>query len=431
MNMAVDSGGILPGLLVIGFLNLLVVIITADRRILTAFSLLSLVYSLYYVLFVVARPSVCCHANVNAFLQRHCPAMFSYFFPTIWTVEGQARTIVRTIFQRSPSVKLKRYMHFRWTDDVFGGVFSREELVGWDGGILCIDWVGRNNHEATHGRGKNIVVVIPGITGGSKETYALHIAAAVLEKGVSCVIMTQRGNHDSPLTTPRTYCATCFADVQTLHTHIIKNHPTASLFFVGISLGALQMTHYLGHLGAEAAEKRIVGAMVVSMPYDTFESKKTIEMPINHLTAGFYLLYKSKSLFERHRKIFDANKDKLPFDLDHGLQARSLNEIDRRIICPMYGYSSWEEYYREACPGQSMAKIKVLYLAMNAEDDPFSPGHAIAEKDFAMNPNLILLKTKVGGHIGFTEDFIPTGPTLVEKVLTQFCLACFSKESPF
>ena len=122
-----------------------------------------------------------------------------------------------------------------------------------------------------------------------------------------------------------------------------------------------------------------------------------------------------------------------------------MTEIDSRIICPMYGYESWQEYYREATPLASMAKIKVPYLALNAEDDPFSPGYGREKKSitemiiffvaiptdvFQTNPYLILMKTKVGGHIGFTEDFFPTGITLTEKVLAQFAHTCFTENTP-
>ncbi|XP_065843921.1 phospholipase ABHD3-like [Oscarella lobularis] len=401
-------------LLVLGFFHLAVIVTTSDKLYFTLFSLFALAYASYYVTFVVHQPDIhCSRSPIERFLRAHCPAMFATFYPTIWTAGGHARTIVRCIFQRTPpSIE-----------------FSRETLSGADGGLFCIDWITEKGTRSLRGRDR-IVVVIPGVTGGSEEPYAQHIAAAVIEKGYGCVILTQRGNQDTPLTTPRTYCATSFEDVRTIHNHIAKKFPTSEIFLVGISLGALQVTHYLGHLGSEAKEKSIAGAMVISMPYELFRSKETIEAPLTHMTAGTYLILKTRGLYRRHRKIFDANKDRLPFDLDYGLQARTMTEIDSRIICPMYGYASWQEYYREATPLASMAKIKVPYLALNAEDDPFSPGYAIPTDVFQTNPYLILMKTKVGGHIGFTEDFFPTGITLTEKVLAQFAHTCFTENTP-
>ena len=67
------------------------------------------------------------------------------------------------------------------------------------------------------------------------------------------------------------------------------------------------MTHYLGHLGSEAKEKSIAGAMVISMPYELFRSKETIEAPLTHMTAGTYLILKTRGLYRRSKGILLIN----------------------------------------------------------------------------------------------------------------------------
>lgn len=96
----------------------------------------------------------------------------------------------------------------------------------------------------------------------------------------------------------------------------------------------------------------------------------------------------------RNRAVFDKCKDQLPFNLDFALQvltalepvsvypsflpfmcqARSLTELDERLIVPMFGYTSWQQYYRHASPIRCLKDICIPYLSLNAEDDPFSPG---------------------------------------------------------
>ena len=41
------------------------------------------------------------------------------------------------------------------------------------------------------------------------------------------------------------------------------------------------------------------------------------------------------------------------------------------------------------------------------------------------NPNLILVTTRKGGHIGFMEGLLPVGKTLMDRVLVQLATALF------
>lgn len=57
--------------------------------------------------------------------------------------------------------------------------------------------------------------------------------------------------------------------------------------------------------------------------------------------------------------------------------------------------------------------------------DIFSVALPISE--FEKNDQLVLVRTVVGGHIGFTERWIPTGRTYMNEVFEEFSTAIFSK----
>ena len=59
--------------------------------------------------------------------------------------------------------------------------------------------------------------------------------------------------------------------------------------------------------------------------------------------------------------------------------------------------------------------------------DPFPP--AIPEKVAMTNPNLILVTTKRGGHIGFMDGLLPIGKNLMDRVLMQFATAVFEHDA--
>ena len=58
-------------------------------------------------------------------------------------------------------------------------------------------------------------------------------------------------------------------------------------------------------------------------------------------------------------------------------QVSTVEEFDRNVTIKVFKYSSVEEYYRDANNTWRIAGIKTPLIAINAADDPFSPGHGV------------------------------------------------------
>lgn len=54
---------------------------------------------------------------------------------------------------------------------------------------------------------------------------------------------------------------------------------------------------------------------------------------------------------------------------------------------------------------------------------------ALPTREAETNPNLVLVVTKRGGHIGFMEGFLPIGKCWMDKVLIQFANTVFEHDS--
>ena len=120
--------------------------------------------------------------------------------------------------------------------------------------MIAIDWA---NLEAPK---KVILLVLPGITSSSQENYVTHFVDEAIKAGCSAVVMNYRGI-SIDLTTPRTYCATNYEDLDMVVQHIHNKYSSHKIVAVGISLGGIKLG---GYLAKQFDDCLISNAMIVS-----------------------------------------------------------------------------------------------------------------------------------------------------------------------
>jgi predicted alpha/beta-fold hydrolase len=323
----------------------------------------------------------------------------------VWVVGGHARSFVRGFVQQHLPLH-----------------YERETVTLDDGGTVCLDWTTPKNNERSDP--PKIVLFLPGLTGGSNENYAKSICHKATELGYTAVVFNNRGCADAPLTTPKLYCAAKTDDFCAVLLLIRSRYPDSPIFLMGISLGGVLITQYLCGLGENGVEPGVIGALCVSSTFDGVVTSKQMEQPMSLLTFNHYLTENLVQLLKRHRDIF-KKADDLPFDIDSVLQVKTLGQLDERLIVPMFNYKSRQEYYIDATTSHRLCHISVPYLALNAGDDPFAPEFALPVSQFSSSHYTAMIKTTVGGHIGFSDSLWPSGPTLIEKIFAEYSKACF------
>uniref|UniRef100_A0A3B1JI21 Phospholipase ABHD3 n=1 Tax=Astyanax mexicanus TaxID=7994 RepID=A0A3B1JI21_ASTMX len=343
-------------------------------------------------------PLLVCGDGFRVFLQRHCPVVVERFCPTPWCWGGRVQTLVRAFIKSNTDV-----------------TYRNELIRTSDGGQISLDWVD-NANSATHPQRSTrpTILFLPGMTGNSQQTYILTAVQHATQLGYRCVVLNNRGFGGEELLTPLTFCA---ADVDTVVNHVKELYPQAPLLGAGVSLGGMLLMYYLACKGQDS---KIVAGLTISVVWESFETSVSLEQPINRLLFNRHIAINLCLAVKRHRKILEK-----AIDVDHVLKARTIREFDERFRSPINGYKTCVDYYKDASPVYKLQQTKVPVLCLNAADDPFSPKHALPVGLVQRMPNVALLVTAHGGHIGFLEGLFPKSEGYVDRLFRQFIWAAF------
>ncbi|ELT88631.1 hypothetical protein CAPTEDRAFT_21514 [Capitella teleta] len=357
-------------------------------------------YALWYVVYIAKRPVLAANPRMQGFLLRHCGSLRRKFWPTFWCWEARLQTILRTLIKTSPDVPYKK-----------------EFLNTSDGGHVALDWVQNDSGSPYVSSVRPTVLMMPGLTGSSHESYARHLVKQATDRGYRALVFNNRGIGGADLKTPRTYNATNIEDLCEVIAHIKGRYPDSPLLGVGVSMGGLLLTNYLAKKGKDTP---MVGAMSISAAWDIFATSKVLEEPLNSFLFNRHLTENLIEHLNKHRAIFQGN-----FDIDSASKSRTIREFDDRFTAKQFGYPSYKEYYIEATIATKIDDIHIPYLALNSADDMFSPGHSIPLDKAAASKNVAIAMTDHGGHIGFLEGIFPRGANLMDKLLGEFADAIF------
>ncbi|NXN16333.1 ABHD3 Phospholipase, partial [Indicator maculatus] len=335
------------------------------------------------------------------FLEEHCPVVTETYYPTIWCWEGRVQTLLRPFITSRPQVQ-----------------YRNELIKTADGGQISLDWFD-NNGSLYHpdASTRPTVLLLPGLTGTSKESYILHMIHQSETLGYRCVVFNNRGIAGEELLTPRTYCAANTEDLEAVIHHVHSLHPSAPLMAAGVSMGGMLLLNYLGKTGRDTP---LMAAAIFSAGWNVFESVESLEKPLNWLLFNYYLTTCLQSSISRHRQMLEQL-----FDMDLVMKARTIREFDKQFTSVMFGYPTIDDYYEDASPCRKLKSVGIPVLCLNSVDDVFSPGHAIPVEAAKQNANVALVLTSCGGHIGFLEGIWPRKCTYMDRVFKQFVQAVF------
>eukprot|EP00127_Corallochytrium_limacisporum_P005711 Clim_evm90s210 gene=Clim_evmTU90s210 len=351
-------------------------------------SLICTPYLPFYLMFAVKKPLVIGgkHSLVQTFKDRSYHLNRKYW-PTFWLANMHPMTVFSIM------------RAYNYVD------YVRESLKMPDGGQVCIDWYHNDEGSSYPNKTRPICLVLHGLTGGSGEQYVLNLVRVLAAQEFRVVVMNARGCGETELLTYRGFSASFTSDLRRIVSYIREEYPSAPLTAVGVSLGSMILTKYCGEEGSRCP---FVAGMSISNPWDLKMSTESLESFPNKQTYNSRMASNLKRFLERHWPNLPEGHipDHFP-EYKHILQARTVREFDARVICPMFGYASTDEYYADASSVNWYDKIRIPYLFLNAADDVFGPVKGIPLKGIDANPYTMQVITARGGHVGFLQGLWP------------------------
>ncbi|XP_021288681.1 embryogenesis-associated protein EMB8 [Herrania umbratica] len=300
--------------------------------------------------------------------------------------------------------------------------YRRECLRTKDAGTIALDWAS-DDHRSLPADAP-ILILLPGLTGGSQDSYVKHMLVKARSKGWRVVVFNSRGCGDSPVTTPQLQSASFPGDTCHVVDHVSSRYPKANIYAAGWSLGGNILVNYLGRKANNCA---LTGAVSLCNPFD-------LVIADENLRKGFNNIYDRAlrealcRIFTKHAPLFEDIEDK--YNVQVGLNPQTVREYDEAITRVALGFKSVDDYYSNSCSCHVIQHVRIPLLCIQAANDPIAPIEGTPREDIKGNPNCMLIVTPQGGHLGWVAgDEAPFGAPWTDNVVMDF-LEHLQKDAP-
>jgi len=325
------------------------------------------------------------------------PLIPSYYYPKNLFKNGHFSTIYSAKFRLIAPI-----------------TYHRKRLKLNDGDFLDLDW----SYAAEMGRQttQNVVLLLHGLEGNAQRSYMRGQASELLTFGFDVCAMNFRGCSGVPNRMVQSYNVGQTEDLDQVISHIVQTKGYNKIFTVGFSMGGSLLLNYLGkRIGLY---QKIFAAAVVSTPLDLKASIQRLSNGDNRLYQWVFLSTLKKKYRQKQRQF--------PMDLSkyEAGTMKTLKDFDNLYTAPVHGYFNADDYYQKNSPINSLDRIAIPLMILNALNDTFLSKNCIPIDLAQRSKNIYLEAPKYGGHVGF---YSPSGPYYNERQIAQFLIKTLDK----
>jgi len=241
------------------------------------------------------------------------------------------------------------------------------------------------------------VVIIHGLEGSTDSHYVRGTAAKALAAGFNAVGFNMRNCGGTEHLTPTLYHSGLTGDIHRVLLGLAEQDELPEVYLAGFSMSGNMVLKLAGEYGA-APPAALGGVAAVSPSIELKGCAAQIERRANWLYRQSFM----RSLRRRVRRKRALYPDL--YDTRGLWRVRTVRQFDDRFTAPAGGYADAADYYERASSLPVIAEVRVPALVLHSEDDPIIPAAPFHAPSIASNPDVLLVLTRRGGHVGFVAD---------------------------
>jgi len=242
------------------------------------------------------------------------------------------------------------------------------------------------------------LLLLHGLEGSTDSLYVLGTAQKAYRRGFNVVGMNMRNCGGTEHLAATLYHSGMTEDIRrVILEELAGREALPEIYLAGFSMSGNMVLRLAGDYGTDFPPA-LKGVAAVSPSIDLDSCAAALERKGNALYRWSFV----KNLRERVRR-----KGRLqPGTYDPGAlrHVRTIREFDERITAPHGGYRDASDYYARTSSRAVIGRIRVPTLIIHSADDPLIPAEPFLDSTIADNPDVLLILTRRGGHVGFLSD---------------------------
>jgi len=266
-----------------------------------------------------------------------------------------------------------------------------------------------------------VLVLVHGLEGSSDSNYMRGIAEKAWARGFHVVRLNQRNCGGTERLTPTLYNSGMSGDYRKVFEELSGGDGFTQIFFAGYSMGGNLVTKMAGEF-ADSAPPALRGVAAVCPSLNLGACADALERRDNYLYQRRFV----KGLLSRYARKAELFPQR--YSRNGFAPIRTVREFDDAITAPQFGFRDAQEYYESAGAKRVVLQIRVPFLLITAQDDPFVPFDATRASGAERNPAIEFDAPRYGGHCGFISNESGATRFWAEQRVVDFCAALASRD---
>ena len=267
--------------------------------------------------------------------------------------------------------------------------YRRQRIFLEDGDFLDFDWVEKGNSK--------LILLCHGLEGSSESHYIKAFACYFSERAWDILALNYRSCSKEPNPSPFFYIAGKGDEISTALQYASSYE---EIVFIGFSLGANKVLHYLGT--EREIPKNVTMGVAVSPPCDLKGSSLLFARGWNKIYEQYFLKQLKKKMIQKEEK-YPNIFQKFEISLEEVQKAKTLVEFDNLVTSKLAGCKDAYEYYKRNSSLFCLKNIHHPSFILTALDDPMMSESCYPREEVEKNMFLYLETPKYGGHISYAS----------------------------